>query len=116
MTSRAPGPFPLTATAPFVAVGGIVQVRNADGLVQCKSGLTYMCRSSTGTIRLRLPPKGYVNVVDADGTAATSNITVSVPRGHTIMDGAVNEDFAIDIAYFGCLISRVPTRTNWSVS
>ncbi len=113
------GPFPLYATAPFRDGDGFVLVTAKDcgpnGIVM-HSGVTYLCRSSTGAIKLRLPQKGYVNVIDVDGSANSSNITVVVPSGHSIMDGAVNENFAIDIAFFGCLVSRQPTRKVWGVS
>lgn len=113
------GPFPLNATAPFRDGDGIVLVTKAmsgpNGLVM-HSGITYLCRTSTGAITLRLPRKGYVNVIDVDGSASTYNITVVPPKGNSLMDGSVDENFAININFFGCLIAKQPNRKVWSVS
>jgi hypothetical protein len=113
------GPFPLNATAPFRDGDGFVLVTaamcGANG-VTMHSGITYLCRSSTGAIKLRLPTKGYVNVVDVDGSATTNNITVVPPKGNSLMDGAVSENFAINLNFFGCLIAKQPNRRVWSVS
>lgn len=113
------GPYPIYATAPFRDGDGFVLVTAAscgpNGLVM-HSGITYLCRTSTGAIKLRLPKKGYVNVVDVDGSAVTYNVTVVPPLGHSILDGSVNENFAIDLNWFGCLIARQPNRRVWSVS
>ena len=116
----ASGPFPLKATPQHRDDERIVVVTNALTKLtpmQMHSGMTYLCRSATGAIKLKLPEKGYVNVIDADGSAGTNNITVNLPKGHTIMDGTVNEAFAIDVNFFGCVIARKPAPLkNWSVS
>lgn len=114
--SQARGPFPLYPTAPFLEGGGMFTVVSTTKPLYLKSGLTYGCRTSTGAISLILPPNGYVNIVDVDGTAASNNITITAPPTHTILDGAVGDTFVIDVAFFGVLIFKVPTRLNWSVS
>lgn len=118
----ADGPFPLKPTAPFrdddrTRTVSVVDGPSSSAPVKCHAGMTYLCRSATGAIFLRLPAKGYVNIIDADGSAGTNNITVAVPKGHTIMDGTTDEPFAIDVNFFGCVIARKPSPIkNWSVA
>lgn len=116
----ADGPFPAQATPAFRDDERFVVVTSAQtarGALQMHSGMTYLCRSAGGAISLRLPIKGYVNVIDADGSAGTNNITINLPKGHTIMDGTTDEPFAINLNFFGCCIIRKPAPLkNWSVS
>ena len=74
-----------------------------------------MCRTSTGAITINLPASGKIQIIDVDGSATTNNITADPPTGDSIMDGAANENFTIDVDFFSCTLIRRPSGTNWSV-
>lgn len=112
--------FPPSPTPPFMEGDGIVMVSAKDCVgsskFPCRDGITYLCRTATGTIRLQLPAYGRVGVVDADGSAGTYNITVSPAKGYSVSSGSVNETFAIDVNNIGLSFNHVPHTKKWSVS
>ena len=92
-------------------------VLEASGAVyKLRDGVTYMCKTSTGSISVRLPENGYVNIIDMDGNATVSPVTVYPALGYSLMDGSINEDMLLDIAFGAFLFARAPYLKVWSVS
>lgn len=113
-------PFPPRPTPPFMEGDGVVMVSAKDcpgsARFPCRDGITYVCRTATGTIRLQLPAYGQVRVVDGDGSAVTYNVTIYPAKGHTISSGTVNEAFAIDVNNLGLSLIHVPHTKKWSAT
>lgn len=89
-------------------------ITNAMSPYAASDGDVLLCRTSTGAIEIDLPASGKVKIIDVDGAAVASNITVDPPSGDSVMDGTANENFLIDLAFFSGEFMRRPSGTNWS--
>ncbi len=101
----------LVTHTPYWATPTVV----TTGTTACADRGFYLCRTGTGAITLTAPATGRFKFVDVDGSAATNNITVAIPTGETIMDGAASENFIADMAWFSAEVTRRTGGTNWSV-
>lgn len=108
--------FPHRPTAPFKEQDGVVVLRPNVAKHGLRDGVTYQCRSSLGAVSTQLPASGTVEVGDLDGSAATYNISVYPPPGHSILDGSVNEVFVIDVAFMSVTFRKSPGTKVWSAS
>jgi len=86
-----------------------------SGTTACVDRGVYLCRTSTGAITLTLPATGQIQFIDVDGSASTNNITLTPPSGESIMDGAADDTFLADIAWFSAAVTRRTSGTNWSI-
>lgn len=107
--------FPHRPTAPFREQDGVVRIRPGVGRIMLRDGVTYHALA-TAAMSVQLPASGTVAIVDFNGTSTTYNISVYPSPGQSILDGAVDEVFAIDVAFFGGTFQKSPNSKVWSVS
>ena len=85
-------------------------VGNADTPVAALDRDIIEVRTSTGVVEIDLPASGRVKIVDIDGVAATSNITVDAPGSDTVAFDI------IDTNYFEGIWQRRPSGTIWDLT